>query len=78
MIEEQEQREHPSPEDVGREARQELEELDHSDEMESHRERVEELADEVDVPDPAEKSAPGVDADEVPEDQGERANEAGQ
>ena len=62
-----------------READQQIGELEHEGkEMEERLEAVGDRAGDVDVEKPAEASEPGVDETDVPEGEGESAEEAGQ
>lgn len=70
------------PEEVRRQARRELEELDESEEMEARLEEVRDGAREVEVPEDTQE-LPAADDDiavglEHSEDEGEAASEAGQ
>ena len=75
------------PEDTGsreigeaeREADQEIEELEREgDEMEERLDASGAEADEVNVPEPGEAPSPGLDETDIPEGEGESAEEAGQ
>ena len=62
-----------------RDAGQQLGKLEHEgDEMEERLEAVADQADDVNVPEPAEASEPGLDEADIPEDEGESASDAGQ
>ena len=68
--------------DIGeaeREADEEIEELENEgDRMEARLDAAGDQADDVDVPEPADAPPPGIDETDVPEGEGESAEEAGQ